>query len=62
MEINTGLFRPIKNRTPWNKGKRKPTPDDMGLLWCNCINPKLTSNAGGRGQANCLLCGYPWYH
>ena len=51
-----------KKTIPWNKGKRKPQPDDMGYLWCACENPKLTSNAGGRGQAYCLLCGTPWYH
>lgn len=49
-------------RKPWNWGKRKPEPDDIGNLWCSCIEPKLTHNHGGRGQAQCLLCGYPWYH
>lgn len=50
------------SRTPWNKGKRKPVIDDCGNEWCNCIEPNLTSNAGGRGQAYCLKCGTPWYH
>jgi hypothetical protein len=50
-----------KIRIAWNRGKRKPVEED-GELWCNCKYPKLTSNAGGRGQALCLLCGYPWYH
>lgn len=49
-------------RRPWNWGKRKPVEDDCGNKWCNCIEPKLTSNAGGRGQAYCLLCHTPWYH
>ena len=52
----------IKKRIPWNKGKRKPIEDDLGYLWCNCENPKLISNHGGRGQAICLLCNTPWYH
>lgn len=50
-----------KEPKPWNKGKRKPEPDDTGILWCACIDPKLTHGTG-RGQALCLLCGYPWYH
>ncbi len=49
-------------RIPWNWGKRKPVEDDCGNKWCNCIEPKLTSNAGGRGQAYCILCHTPWYH
>jgi hypothetical protein len=52
---------PVLSKRPWNYGKRKPVEED-GELWCNCKNPKLRSNAGGRGQAFCLLCGYPWYH
>lgn len=51
-----------KLRTAWNKGKKKPYADDMGNLWCDCESPKLTSNAGGRGLALCLLCSTPWYH
>jgi hypothetical protein len=49
-------------KRPWNWGKRKPLVDDVGDKWCDCKIPKLTSNAGGRGQALCLLCGYPWFH
>lgn len=49
-------------KRPWNYGKRKPEPDQDGELWCNCVNPKLTSSYHGRGQSSCLLCGYPWYH
>jgi hypothetical protein len=49
-------------KLPWNWGKRKPEPDQDGDLWCSCLKPKLTSNAGGRGQAYCLLCGTPYYH
>ena len=51
-----------KAKHPWNYGKRKPQQDDIGLYWCNCLYPRLTSNAGGRGQAICLLCCTPWYH
>ena len=51
-----------KKRKPWNLGKRKPVEDDCGIKWCACLSPKLTSNAGGRGQAYCLLCGEYWYH
>jgi hypothetical protein len=51
-----------KKRVPWNYGKRKPEPDQDGVLWCNCLNPKLVSNSGIRGQAYCLLCNTPWYH
>ena len=49
-------------RKPWNWGKRKPVEDDCGNKWCNCVEPKLVSNGGGRGQAYCLLCGEFWYH
>ena len=49
-------------RTAWNKGKKKPEPDQDGLLWCNCDNPKLVSNSGYRGQAFCMLCKTSWYH
>ena len=52
---------PKTNKIPWNKGKRKPVDED-GEKWCNCDVPKLSHNAGGRGQALCLKCGYPWYH
>jgi len=64
MQYDTVLAtgRPEKIRIAWNRGKRKPVEDDCGLLWCNCKYPKLTSNAGGRGQAYCLLCHTPWYH
>ncbi len=58
--LATGLIS--RKRTPWNLGKRKPIEDDCGIKWCACLNPNLTSNAGGRGQAFCLLCGYPWFH
>lgn len=51
-----------KKRIPWNKGKRKPEPDQDGILWCMCLNPKLTSPIPGRGQAYCLLCHTPYYH
>lgn len=54
--------RTQKKRKPWNWGKRKPVEDDYGNKWCNCVEPKLVSNAGGRGQAYCLLCHTPWYH
>ena len=57
----TACCAPVLSKRPWNYGKRKPVEED-GELWCNCVNPKLTSNAGDRGQALCLLCGYPWYH
>jgi len=50
------------SRKPWNWGKRKPVTDDCGNKWCDCVETKLTSNAGGRGQAFCLLCMTPWYH
>jgi hypothetical protein len=49
-------------RTSWNKGKKKPYADQDGYLWCDCDNPKLISGFHGRGQASCLLCGYPWFH
>lgn len=49
-------------KLPWNWGKRKPYTDDVGLKWCNCVVPKLTSNSGGRGQALCLLCMTPYFH
>ena len=58
--LATGLIS--KKRVPWNKGKKKPYADQDGDLWCDCDNPKLTSIFHGRGQASCLLCGYPWYH
>ena len=51
-----------KKRIPWNKGKKKPYADQYDELWCACDNPKLTSNFHERGQASCLLCGYPWFH
>lgn len=51
-----------KKRTSWNKGKRKPIKDDMGLEWYDCENPKLISIPGYRGQAFCMLCKTPWYH
>lgn len=54
-------YAPVIYKRPWNYGKRKPINED-GILWCNCLNPKLISNGGGRGQALCMLCGYPWYH
>jgi hypothetical protein len=49
-------------RVAWNYGKRKPEPDQYGDLWCSCLQPKLVSNSGGRGQAYCLLCHTAWYH
>jgi hypothetical protein len=49
-------------RKPWNYGKRKPIVDEMGNKWCNCIEPKLTSNSGVGGQAYCLKCHSNWYH
>lgn len=52
----------LKHRHPWNRGKRKPVKDECGLEWCNCVEPKLTSNMGGRGLAYCLLCHTPYYH
>ena len=58
--LATGLV--LKKRVPWNKGKKKPYADQDGDLWCDCDNPKLTSSFHGRGQASCLLCGYPWFH
>jgi len=58
--LATGLVS--KKRVPWNKGKRKPYADQDGDLWCDCDNPELTSSFHGRGQASCLLCGYPWFH
>ena len=50
-----------KIRIAWNRGKRKPTTDDMGYTWCNCLYPKLTSPIS-RGQAWCTLCKTAWYH
>lgn len=52
----------FRKKKPWNYGKRKPIIDDCGNKWCNCVEPKLTSNSGGRGLAYCLLCNTPWYH
>jgi len=49
-------------RKPWNWGKRKPVEDNCKNKWCNCVEPKLVSNGGGRGHAYCLLCGEFWYH
>jgi hypothetical protein len=49
-------------KKPWNYGKRKPMPDQDGILWCSCLNPNLVSSAGFRGQAFCLLCKTPYYH
>jgi len=49
-------------KVAWNLGKRKPEADQYGVLWCNCLNPKLVSNSGGRGIAYCLLCSTPYYH
>lgn len=43
-------------------GWRRPIIDGMGLKWCNCLIPNLTSNRGGRGQAYCLRCKEYWYH
>lgn len=51
----------VRKKRGGDNGKRKPIVDDMGLTWCNCTVPKLTSNAGGRGQAFCLKCMYPYY-
>lgn len=51
----------VEKKKPWNCGKRKPVIDDCGNKWCNCVEPKLTSNSGGRGLAYCLLCHTPWY-
>lgn len=42
-------------------GYRKSITDKMGLKWCNCTNPRLTT-AMGRGLAYCLKCGTPYYH
>ena len=46
-----------------DNGKRKPIKDEDGVLWCNCITPKLVP-AGhyGRGQAYCIKCGEYYYH
>ena len=51
-----------KKRVAWNLGKKKPYADQYGDLWCDFDNPKLISNYHGRGQASCMLCGYPWFH
>jgi hypothetical protein len=51
-----------EKRIPWNKGKRKPVIDEDKNFWCDCANPKLISNSGGRGLAKCTLCDNPWYH
>lgn len=56
------VVRSASNRKPWNWGKRKSVEDDCGNKWCNCVEPKLVSNGGERGQAYCLLCGKFWYH
>jgi len=53
---------PKDKKRPWNYGKRKPIVDSDGLKWCNCTQPKLTSNQGGRGQALCLNCMNFWYN
>lgn len=42
-------------------GYRKPYTDEIGLKWCNCIFPRLTSSVG-RGTAYCLKCGTPYFH
>ncbi len=56
------MNQPIEqSKKPWNWGKRKPLVDDLGNKWCDCKEPKLTSNYGVRGQALCLLCMNPWY-
>ena len=52
----------IPKKRAWNWGKRKPQKDDLGIEWCSCIEPKLTSPFHGRGQASCLLCMSAWYH
>ena len=57
--LDTGL--PEKIRIAWNRGKRKPEPDQDGVLWCNCKYPRLIPNIG-RGQAFCIKCKTPWYH
>lgn len=58
--LATGLHS--KKRIAWNKGKKKPVADQDGYLWCDCDNPKLIGSFHGRGQASCMLCGYPWFH
>lgn len=55
------MSEPIKKKRGGDNGKRKPIEED-GLKWCACTVPNLTSNGGGRGQAYCLKCGFPWYH
>lgn len=40
------LSKQNKKRIPWNKGKRKPITDDLGLKWCDCVNPKLVPPFG----------------
>ena len=45
-------------RIPWNKGKKKPSADEFGVLWCNCDNQKLIKPIT-YGQAYCTLCNTP---
>lgn len=52
----------LKTNRGGDNGKRKPITDDIGLKWCNCTRPRLTSSSGGRGQALCLKCGEYWYN
>ncbi len=51
-----------EKKKSFGNGYRKPITDDVGLKWCNCTNPNLTSNSGGRGQAYCMKCKTPYYH
>ena len=58
-------FNHFEARTAWNYGKRKPTIDDCGNTWCNCIHyndSKLTSAGDGIHQAKCRMCGEYWYN
>lgn len=57
----TEISKEVKKKRGGDNGKRKPIIDN-GIKWCNCTRPKLTSNAGGAGQAYCLLCGNHWYN
>jgi len=62
--INRQIIKSMvkKKNIPWNRGKRQPYTDDIGIKWCNCTNPKLVSNKRDKGLAYCLLCHTPWFH
>jgi len=60
--MSEGKQKPSNVKKGFGGGYRKPITDEDGLKWCNCINPNLVSNYGGRGQAWCKKCKTPYYH